>query len=136
MIKEYVDEYYNDVLVLGREISEDYKFSLSTVSKCFVYIENDEVVGFILIDMFDDRAEIIDIAVSLLYRNKKIGDKLIKYVVELCKNNGCDNITLEVKVNNKPAIKLYENNDFKVVSIRKKYYSNGKIDAYLMSRKL
>ena len=43
MIKEYVDEYYNDVLVLGREISEDYKFSLSTVSKCFVYIENDEV---------------------------------------------------------------------------------------------
>lgn len=136
MIKEYVDEYYNDVLVLGREISEEYKLSLSTVSKCFVYIENDEVVGFILIDMFDDRAEIIDIAVSLLYRNKKIGDKLIKYVVELCRNNGCDNITLEVKVNNKPAIKLYENNDFKVVSIRKKYYSNGKIDAYLMSRKL
>lgn len=136
MIKEYVDEYYNDVLVLGREISEDYKFNLSTVSKCFVYLKNDEVVGFILIDMFDDRAEIIDVAVSLLYRNKKIGDKLIKYVVELCKNNGCDNITLEVKVNNKPAIKLYENNDFKVVSIRKKYYSNGKIDAYLMSRKL
>lgn len=136
MIKEYVDEYYNDVLVLGRQISEEYKLSLSTVSKCFVYIENDEVVGFILIDMFDDRAEIIDIAVSLLYRNKKIGDKLIKYVVELCRNNGCDNITLEVKVNNKPAIKLYENNDFKVVSIRKKYYSNGKIDAYLMSRKL
>ena len=136
MIKEYVDEYYNDVLVLGREISEDYKFSLGTVSKCFVYVENDEVVGFILIDMFDDRSEIIDIAVSVLYRNKKIGDKLIKYVVELCKNNGCDNITLEVRVNNKPAIKLYENNDFKVVSIRKKYYSNGKIDAYLMSRKL
>ncbi len=136
MIKEYTDEYYNDVLSLGRELNENYKFSLNAVSKCYVYFSGDELVGFILADIFDDRAEIIDIVVMMLYRNKKIGDKLLKYVIEMCKNKGCENITLEVRVNNKPALKLYKNNDFKIVSVRKKYYSNGTVDAYLMSRKL
>lgn len=136
MIKEYSEKYFNYVNVLGREISSNYILNLSPVSKCFVYEEDEEIVGFILIDLFDDRAEVIDIAVSLLYRNKKIGDKLLKHIIEVCKNNGCENITLEVKVNNQPAIKLYKNNGFKILSIRKKYYSNGTLDAYLMIRKL
>lgn len=136
MIKEYNSEFYNSVLVLGREIKDDYELSFSPVSKCFIYEENDEIVGFIIADIFEDRAEIIDVAVDVMYRNKKIGDKLIKYVVDLSKENGCESITLEVKVTNKPALKLYKNNGFEIVSIRKKYYSNGTIDAYLMSRKL
>lgn len=136
MIKEYSEKYFNYVNVLGREISSNYILNLSPVSKCFVYEEDEEIVGFILIDLFDDRAEVIDIAVSLLYRNKKIGDKLLKHIIEVCKNKGCENITLEVKVNNQPAIKLYKNNGFKILSIRKKYYSNGTLDAYLMIRKL
>lgn len=136
MIKEYKSEFYNSVLVLGREIKDDYELSFSPVSKCFIYEENNEIVGFIIADIFDDRAEIIDIAVDVMYRNKKIGDKLVKYVIDLCKNSGCESITLEVKVTNKSALKLYKNNDFEIVSIRKKYYSNGTIDAYLMSRKL
>ena len=136
MIKEYKKENYNSVLVLGREIKDDYELSFSPVSKCFIYEENDEIVGFIIADIFEDRAEIIDVAVDVMYRNKKIGDKLVKYVVDLSKENGCESITLEVKVTNKPALKLYKNNGFEIVSIRKKYYSNGTIDAYLMSRKL
>lgn len=136
MIKEYKEEYYNSVLVLGREIKDDYELSFSPVSKCFIYEENEEIVGFIIADIFEDRAEIIDVAVDVMYRNKKIGDKLIKYVIDLSKNNGCESITLEVKVTNKPALKLYKNNNFEIVSIRKKYYANGTIDAYLMSRKL
>lgn len=136
MIKEYNEKYFNYVNVLGREISSNYILNLSPVSKCFVYEEDEEIVGFILIDLFDDRAEVIDIAVSLLYRNKKIGDKLLKHIIEICKNKGCENITLEVKVNNQPAIKLYKNNGFKILSVRKKYYSNGTLDAYLMIRKL
>ncbi len=136
MIREYVDNDYNIVNVLGRDIEPTFKLNLSPVSKCFVYEDSNNVVGFIIADIFDDRAEIIDVAVDVMYRNKKIGDKLVKYIIELSKNNGCDNITLEVRVNNDPAIKLYKNNEFKVISIRKKYYSKGTIDAYLMQRKL
>ena len=134
MIREYKDSDYTIVNVLGRDIDADYKFNLSPVSKCFVYEEGEEVVGFIIADIFDDRAEIVDIAVEVMHRNVKIGDKPSKHVINLCKN--CDNITLEVRDNNKAAIKLYKNNGFKTVSIRKKYYSNGSIDALLMQRKM
>lgn len=136
MIRNYEDKDFNIVNALGREISPTYKLSFSSVSKCFVYTDFDEVIGFVIADIFDDRAEIIDIAVDLMHRNKKIGDELLKYVIDLSKKNGCTSISLEVNVSNKPAIKLYSNTDFKVCSIRKKYYSNGTEDAYLMVRKL
>ena len=116
--------------------SPTYKLSFSPVSKCFVYTDFDEVIGFVIVDVFDDRAEIIDIAVDLMHRNKKIGDDLLKRAIEVAKENGCTSISLEVKNSNKPAIKLYTNNGFKVGTMRKKYYSNGTEDAYLMVRKL
>lgn len=136
MIKEYIEKYFNSVNVLGREISNTYTFSKSNVGVCYVYELDDEIVGFINADIFDDRAEIIDLAVLPLYRNRKIGDELLKNIINICKQKGCDNITLEVRMDNIAALKLYKNNDFKIVGVRKKYYSNKTVDAYLMQRKL
>lgn len=136
MIREYKDSDYNTVVGLGRDIDSNFKLNLSSVSRCFVYEENEEVIGMIIADIFDDRSEIIDVCVELVHRNKKIGDALVKHIIDLSKTNGCDNITLEVRIDNNAAIKLYKNNDFRVISIRKKYYLNGTVDAYLMQRKL
>ena len=136
MIKEYIEKYFNSVNVLGREISSTYTFSKSNVGVCYVYELDDEIVGFINADIFDDRAEIIDLAVLPLYRNRKIGDELLKNIINICKQKGCDNITLEVRMDNIAALKLYKNNDFKIIGVRKKYYSNKTFDAYLMQRKL
>lgn len=136
MIKEYIEKYFNSVNVLGREISSTYTFSKSNVGVCYVYELDDEIVGFINADIFDDRAEIIDLAVLPLYRNRKIGDELLKNIINICKQKGCDNITLEVRMDNIAALKLYKNNDFKIIGVRKKYYSNKTVDAYLMQRKL
>ena len=71
MIKKYIEKYFNSVNVLGREISSTYTFSKSNVGVCYVYELDDEIVGFINADIFDDRAEIIDLAVLPLYRNRK-----------------------------------------------------------------
>ena len=136
MIKEYIEKYFNSVNVLGREISSTYTFNKSNVGVCYVYELDDEIVGFINADIFDDRAEIIDLAVLPLYRNRKIGDELLKNIINICKQKGCDNITLEVRMDNIAALKLYKNNDFKIIGVRKKYYSNKTVDAYLMQRKL
>lgn len=136
MIKKYIEKYFNSVNVLGREISSTYTFNKSNVGVCYVYELDDEIVGFINADIFDDRAEIIDLAVLPLYRNRKIGDELLKNIINICKQKGCDNITLEVRMDNIAALKLYKNNDFKIIGVRKKYYSNKTVDAYLMQRKL
>ena len=45
--------------------------------------------------------------------------------------NGCENVSLEVRVNNDPAIRLYRNFGFIDAAIRKNYYENGD-DAILM----
>lgn len=136
MIREYNDNDFNSVSVLGRNINMNYLFKISNVGKCYVYELNDNVVGFAIVDLFDDRSELIDICVSLTQRNKKIGDALLKHVINVSTEYGCKSITLEVKTDNDFAIKLYKNNNFKITNIRKKYYNNGTEDAYLMYREL
>lgn len=136
MIREYNDNDFNSVSVLGRNINMNYLFKISNVGKCYVYELNGNVVGFAIVDLFDDRSELIDICVSLTQRNKKIGDALLKHVINVSTEYGCKSITLEVKTDNDFAIKLYKNNNFKITNIRKKYYNNGTEDAYLMYREL
>lgn len=136
MIREYAEKDFNFVNILGRDISLDYKFKLNDASKCYVYELDNAVVGFAIVDILTDRSELIDICVALIHRNKKIGDELLKKVIEISKEEGCKNITLEVKCDNNFAIKMYKKNGFITKSIRKKYYSNGQIDAYLMYREL
>ena len=58
MIKEYKDEYFNRVLVLGREIKDDYELSFSPVSKCFIYEEDLDSYEDIKIDEEIKRLEI------------------------------------------------------------------------------
>lgn len=135
LIREYNDSDIPFITFLGRGIDNNFSFKLNNVSKCFVY-DDLSIIGFIIADIYDDRAEIIDVAVNVNDRKKGIGSKLLEYVINLCKEKGCKSITLEVKYNNVPAIELYKKYDFKVISVRKKYYENGTIDAHLMFREL
>ena len=79
---------------------------------------------------FGDNIDLLSIFVAEEKRNKQIGTKLLKYLI----NNYCyqDNktITLEVSSANIPAYTLYKKLDFKVVGKRNKYYGNE--DAYIM----
>ena len=73
---------------------------------------------------FGDNIDLLSIFVAEEKRNKQIGTKLLKYLI----NNYCyqDNktITLEVSSANIPAYTLYKKLDFKVVGKRNKYYGN------------
>jgi len=83
MIRDYEEKDFNSVCILGRDINLDYVFKLSPVGKCIVYEFENEIVGFVIINLFEDRAEIIDIAVALAHRNKGIGDTLLKNAIEI-----------------------------------------------------
>ena len=96
-------------------------------AKIIVYIE-DNPKGYLYYSEIYDRIEINNIEVEKESRNKKIGSKLLKELINQNKD-----ITLEVKQTNEIAIKLYKKYNFKEVAIRKGYY-NG-IDGILMERK-
>ncbi len=103
-------------------------------SKYFIYQEKSNIIGFINYYDLYDRFEISYIEVKEEFRNKKIGSILLNHLIELGKEKRINNITLEVNVNNKFALMLYEKYEFKKVAIRPRYY-NGE-DGYLMERKM
>lgn len=94
----------------------------------------EEVMGFLEYSIIYDRMEIDNILVYKEFRNKKIGTKLMEYIIQIAKNNNLKNITLEVRKSNNIAISLYQKMGFKEIAIRKYYY--GDEDAILMENKV
>ena len=95
-------------------------------------IEDNEIVGFGGISVILDETTINNIAVRVDKRNCKIGTKILRELIDISKSLNCSSVTLEVNVENVPAIKLYENFGFKNLGIRKNYYK-GIYDAYIMT---
>lgn len=99
--------------------------------KGLVYVDK-IIKGVLIYDLIYDRIEIEYIIVHNDYRKQGIATKLLNNLID--NNKNILNITLEVRSGNIPAIKLYENNNFKKVAIRKNYY--GSEDGILMMRKV
>lgn len=123
---------FSAIFLSKEKIMEEFKNNIFT--KYFIYIEKSNIIGFVNYYDLYDRFEIANISVVPEFRNKKIGSKLMEYVIELGKRQGIENITLEVKKDNEYAIKLYSKYNFKTVAIREKYYEG--IDGLLMERKM
>lgn len=79
-----------------------------------------------------DEAHITNIAVRAENRGKKIGEALLVKIFDTCINEKVKYLTLEVRVSNTPAIKLYEKYNFKSLGTRKGYYQNNNEDALIM----
>lgn len=138
MIREASIEDDDSILKLGMLINPQYTklFSLNKIlkdpnAKIMVYEENQNVLGFVHIIELEELIDIINIVVDDNYRKNGIGSKLIEHIINNAQEK-VTKITLEVEVNNKAAIKLYEKYNFEILGTREKYY-NG-IDAYTMGR--
>lgn len=79
-----------------------------------------------------DEAHITTIAVKPEERRKHIAECLIVKLLEDCYNEFIKYITLEVRVSNIPAIKLYEKYGFRSLGTRKGYYQDNNEDALIM----
>lgn len=91
-----------------------------------------KIVGYVGIWLILDEGHITNVAVHNDYRGQKIGDKLVQALVNLCKENNINSMTLEVRVSNTVAQSLYKKYGFKLAGIRKEYYSDNKEDAMIM----
>lgn len=98
--------------------------------KCLLYIKDKEVIGYLYYSDIYERAEINQFEVEKIHRTCGIGTKLLMKLIELVDKN----ITLEVKIDNYEAIRLYEKFDFKRCAIRKGYYQGT--DGILMERQI
>lgn len=90
-------------------------------SSSSIYIiakQKDNIVGFAGINIILDEAHIVNIAVRKDMRNLKIGSKLLENLINRASKIS-SLITLEVNVQNLPAIHLYEKYGFEYVRKKK-----------------
>ena len=95
-------------------------------------LSTNEVVGFAGVWIVAGEGDITNIAIHPTYRKQGIASQLLSKLLEICKDNNCNDITLEVRVSNTPAQNLYTKFGFVNEGIRKKYYSDNGEDAIIM----
>lgn len=93
---------------------------------------NGEIVGCCGIRRLADEGEITNVAVKAGYRKKGIAFSMMRYMLENAEKSGIGDCTLEVRVSNYPAIKLYEKLGFKGEGVRPKFYERPAEDALIM----
>ncbi len=91
------------------------------------------LIGYVGLWYMAGEAHIVSIAVRETYRGQGVGELLMLGAVEMALRRGCEVLTLEVRVSNEAAQRLYEKYGFKNVGLRRRYYSDNGEDAYIMS---
>lgn len=97
-----------------------------------VDLNTNTVAGYAGFWFDGDDAQIMTIGVAKEYQKRGIASNLLKTMIENAKSIGAKRMLLEVKVNNNPALKLYEKFGFTKMRLRKRYYMPEGIDAYTM----
>jgi len=91
-----------------------------------------KVIGFAGFWLVVDEAHINTIAVHPHWRRQGIGERLLTAILERARAINAVSATLEVRVSNLPAQKMYAKFGFVEVGRRKRYYRDGE-DALLMT---
>jgi len=91
------------------------------------------VVAYAGLWLLVDEAHVTTFAVDPAWRRQKIGERLILALLEMAIEQGAREATLEVRLSNLPARRLYEKYGFQPVGIRPRYYSDDHEDALIMT---
>ena len=97
----------------------------------FVALSDEKVIGFGGVQTVLDESYITNISVEKVFRRQCVGDALLKAIINSCAE--CSFVTLEVRVSNSAAIKLYEKSGFVSQGVRKIFYTHPTEDANIMT---
>ena len=92
----------------------------------------DLLLGYLVISRYVDAWHVMNVAVDPEYRERGIASALLDRLFELTAGGGTRGYTLEVRVSNEQAIRLYERMGFRVRGIRRGYYTDNREDALIM----
>ncbi len=93
--------------------------------KYFVALYGNLVIGYIGLQTLGDDLNLLKIAVLPQYQKLGVGFKLMEMSFEYRNEQNIHDYFLEVREDNKKAIKLYQKFGFKTQSVREKYYDDG-----------
>lgn len=108
--------------------------SLKSGYSAWVMTLHDEIIGYTLMVLALDEAQLLNISVAESYQKQGLGRVLLNHMLDIAKQNKATNMFLEVRASNASAIALYANMGFDEVSVRRGYYpaETGREDAVVM----
>ncbi len=96
--------------------------------------ETNDIAGYIVFWLIDDLMELHNIAVASQFQRKGVANALMEFMIQVASECDIQEIFLEVRASNAPAIFLYEKFGFIFNGVRKNYYSKPREDALLYRR--
>ena len=94
---------------------------------------DDDIVGYGGMWLMVDEAHITTFAIHPAWRRQHIGERLLLEFVDVAILRRAREMTLEVRLSNLPARRLYEKFGFRPVGVRPRYYSDDHEDALIMT---
>jgi ribosomal-protein-alanine N-acetyltransferase len=102
-------------------------------NRCYLVARMDrEVVGYGGLICYGEEAHITNIAVDPLHHRRKVGSRLLHDLIRSAVAMSADAVSLEVRVSNWGAQRLYGRFGFRPVGVRKNYYQEINEDALIM----
>lgn len=100
---------------------------------CLAAVEDGHVVGYLVCSRYDTVWHVMNIAVDDRRRRTGIATGLLEQLFEEADRPG-EQYTLEVRISNEAAIRMYEGFGFRSAGVRRGYYHDNKEDALIMWR--
>ncbi len=103
-------------------------------SICFGAFEGERLTGYLIISRYVDAWHVMNVAVDPDRRRRGIASLLLERLFEATAHDERRGYTLEVRVSNTEAIRLYERLGFEPRGVRRGYYTDNREDALIMWR--
>jgi len=94
--------------------------------------EEAELIGYLIVSRYVDAWHIMNVAVDPEHRGRGVAQTMLERLFELTAGDARRGYTLEVRVSNAVAIRLYERLGFEARGIRRGYYTDNREDALIM----
>ncbi|WP_163538259.1 ribosomal protein S18-alanine N-acetyltransferase [Gracilibacillus sp. YIM 98692] len=108
------------------------EMNLNQYAKYFVTTVNEEVVGFCGTWMVLDEAQVTNIAIHPAYRGRGLGEGLFQYVINYAVAHDVKHLSLEVRMSNLVAQRMYKKFGLQPGGVRKNYYTDNQEDALVL----
>jgi ribosomal-protein-alanine N-acetyltransferase len=103
-------------------------------SICLGAFEGEQLVGYVINSRYVDAWHVMNVAVDPEFQRRGIATQLLERLFELTADDERRGYTLEVRVSNADAIRLYEKLGFERRGTRRGYYTDNREDALIMWR--
>ena len=103
-------------------------------SRCYGAFERKVLAGYLIVARYTDAWHVMNVAVDEPFRRRGVARLMLETMLRETDVDGTRGHTLEVRVSNVRAIRLYESLGFRPSGMRRGYYTDDREDALIMWR--